>query len=249
VACADDDDIRLTTSSHSNSVQDREDPEHSPYEGSQFDDKTDCENDSLDSTSTVSAEPEAYQRPMCLDTPFSEVDSDDDYIVYNCAVCVTKAPVQEYPSCSSLRKKEDRLSQSSKDTACLSTWVTINGVRALTLFDSGSMTDSVSPDFTQVMDLRLFQLMKQVALQLGCVGSRGSINYGVHPKISFASIQEHPYYLDIVNINRYDCILGTPFMCEHNITLDFGISAIIVHGQKVLALSSKEEASLLASRR
>jgi hypothetical protein len=104
------------------------------------------------------------------------------------------------------------------------------------------MTNFVSPDFTWVADLYSFQLTKQVALQLGCVGSRGSINYSVHPKISFASIQEHPYYLDIVNINRYNCILGTPFMHKHNIMLDFGISAIIVYGQKVLALSSKEEA-------
>jgi hypothetical protein len=243
---ADDDDEHLTTSSHSNSVQDREDLKNSSYEGSQFDDKTDCENDSSDSTSTVSAEQEAYQRPMYLDTSFSEVDSDDDYIVYNCTVCISKAPVQKYLSCSSLRKKEDWLSQSSKGTACLSTWVTINSVCALTLFDSGSTTDSVSLDFTQVMDLRLFQVMKQVALQLGCVGSRGSINYGVCPNISFMSIQEHPYYLDIVNIDRYNCILSTPFMHEHNIMLDFGISAILIHSQKVLALSGKEEASLLA---
>jgi hypothetical protein len=79
--------------SHSNSVQDREDPENSPYEGSQFDDKTDRENNISDSTSTVSAKPEVYQRPMYLDTPFSKVDSDDNYIVYNRAACVTKSPV------------------------------------------------------------------------------------------------------------------------------------------------------------
>jgi hypothetical protein len=105
------------------------------------------------------------------------------------------------------------------------------------------MTDSISPDFTQVADLHLFQLMKQVVLQLGCIGS---INYGVHPTISFASIKEQPYYLDVVNINRYDCILGTPFMCKHNIGLDFGHNAIIVHNQKVLVMLGKEELSLLA---
>jgi hypothetical protein len=110
VACADDDDVRSTTLSHLNSVWDREDLEHSPHEGSQFNDKTDHENDSSDLTSTVSAQAEVYQRPMHLDTPFSEVDSNNDYIVYNHAVRVTKAPVQEYPSRSSLRKKEDRLS-------------------------------------------------------------------------------------------------------------------------------------------
>jgi hypothetical protein len=103
----DDDNVHSATLSHLNSVWDREDPENSPYEGSQFDNKTDCENDSLDLTSTVSAKPEMYQRPIRLDTLFLEVDLDDDYIVYNCIVHVTKAPGQEYPSCSSLRKKED----------------------------------------------------------------------------------------------------------------------------------------------
>jgi hypothetical protein len=89
--------------------------------------------------------------------------------------------------------------------------------------------------------------MKQVALQLGCIGSRGSINYGVYPTILLTSIKEQPYYLDIVNINRYDCILGTPFMQKHNIGLDFSNNTIIVHNHKVLAMSDKEESSLLTS--
>jgi hypothetical protein len=33
------------------------------------------------------------QRPMRLDTPFSEVDSDNDYIVYNRAVYITNTPI------------------------------------------------------------------------------------------------------------------------------------------------------------
>jgi hypothetical protein len=111
------------------------------------------------------------------------------------------------------------------------------------------MTDSLSPDFTWVADLHSFQLIKQVALQLGCIGSRGSINYGVCPTISFTSIKEQPYYLDVVNIDRYDCILSTPFMWKHNIGLDFGNNAIIVHDQKVLAMLGKEESSLLAGHR
>jgi hypothetical protein len=249
VAHTDNDDKHSTESSNSNSVHELEGQHNNPLDGSQFDNEAEREDVHSDPTSTISTEQEAYQRPMCLDTPFSEIDSDDDYIVYNRATCVTNTPIKEYPSCSSLRKKEDRPSQSSKDTACLSTWVTINGVRALTLFDSGSTTDSVSPDFTWVADLCSFQLTKQVALRLGYVGSRGSINYGVRPTISFTSIKEQPYYLDVVNIDQYDCILGTPFMRKHNIGLDFGNNAIIVHDQKVLAMSGKEESSLLAGCR
>jgi hypothetical protein len=247
VAHADDDNKHSTELSNMNGAHEMEGQAKNPLDGSQFDNETECEDIHSDSTSTASTEQEEYQRPMCLNTPFSEIDSDDDYIVYNCAARVTNTPIKEYPSHSSLRKKEDWPSHSSKDTACLSTWVTINGVRALTLFNSESMTDSVSPDFMWVADLRLFQLMKQVALQLGCVGSRGSINYGVCPTISFASIKEQPYYLDVVNIDRYDCILGTPFMQKYNIGLDFGNNAIIVYNRKVLAMLDKEESSLLAS--
>jgi predicted RNA-binding Zn-ribbon protein involved in translation (DUF1610 family) len=200
-ARTDDDDKHSTESSNLNSVCELEGQDNNSPDSSQFDNETEYEDIHSDSTSTVSTKQEAYQSPMCLDTPFSEIDSDNDYIIYNHAMCITNTPIKEYPSRSSLRKKEDQPSRSSKDTAYLSTWVTINGVQALTLFNSGSTTDSISPDFTWVIDLHLFQLMKQVALQLGCVGSRGSINYGMHPTTSFASIKEQPYYLDVVNID------------------------------------------------
>jgi hypothetical protein len=68
--------------------------------------------------------------------------------------------------------------------------------------------------------------MKQVALQLGC------INYSVHPTILFASIKKQPYYLDVVNINQYDCILGTLFMYKHNIGLDFSTNTILIKQPK-----------------
>jgi hypothetical protein len=97
-------------------------------DGSQLDDEIEHEDIHSDSTSTASIEQEAYQRPMCLNTPFSEIDSDNNYIVYNHAVCVTNTSIKDHLSHSSLRKKEDQPSHSSKDTACLSTWVTINGV-------------------------------------------------------------------------------------------------------------------------
>jgi hypothetical protein len=76
-------------------------------DGSQFDDEMECEDIHSDSTSTASTEQEEYQRPMHLNTPFSEIDSDDDYIIYNHAVCITNTPIKEHPSHSSLRKKED----------------------------------------------------------------------------------------------------------------------------------------------
>ena len=54
---------------------------------------------------------------------------------------------------------------------CLAMYVTINRVKAYTLFDSGSMADSVSPDFTWVMMLLIKILEDPVTLQLGCISS------------------------------------------------------------------------------
>ena len=43
-----------------------------------------------------------------------------------------------------------RPEQEDGEELCLTGYVTINGVKAYTLFDSGSMTDAVSPDFARV---------------------------------------------------------------------------------------------------
>jgi hypothetical protein len=97
----------LTESSNANSAREMEGQAKNSLDGSQFDNEMECEDIYSDSTSTASIKQEEYQRPMCLNTPFSEIDSDDDYIIYNCAARVTNTPIKEYLSCSSLRNKED----------------------------------------------------------------------------------------------------------------------------------------------
>ena len=41
---------------------------------------------------------------------------------------------------------------------CLAGYITINRVKAYTLFDSGSMTDSISPDFARVSNVPILRL-------------------------------------------------------------------------------------------
>ena len=76
---------------------------------------------------------------------------------------------------------------------CLAAYVTINGVKAYTLFDSGSTTDAVSPDFTRVANLPVKQLVKPVTLQLGCSGSQSKVNFATESHIEFASIAINTY--------------------------------------------------------
>jgi hypothetical protein len=97
------------------------------------------------------------------------------------------------------------------ETLCLAAFIEINGTKAYASFDSGSMTDAVSPDFTQVVKLAAKELVKPVTLQLGCFGSRSKINFGTETLIVFGTISANTY-LDIANLDKYDAILGTPFL-------------------------------------
>ena len=123
---------------------------------------------------------------------------------------------------------------------CLAAYVKINGVKAYTLFDSGSTTDSISPDFTRVAQIPVKTLEDPVTLQLGCVGSRSKINYGTEVDLKFASVTNSTY-LDVANLDKYDSILGTPFLRRHGISLDFESQEIVIRGKlRIPALSEGE---------
>ncbi|KAF9780820.1 hypothetical protein BJ322DRAFT_1010812 [Thelephora terrestris] len=147
-----------------------------------------------------------------------------------------------------MNSKIDRPRRSKAYESCLATYVNINGMEAFTLFDSGSSTDAISPDFARVSNTRIHTLDKPVPLQLGTVGSRASINYGVKTLVEFGNRVEEKYYLDVVNIDRYDAILGAPFMRRFGIRLDFESNLIIVSDMAIRALLPEEEATLLRSR-
>ena len=109
--------------------------------------------------------------------------------------------------------------------------MTINGVKAYTLFDSGSTTDALSPDFTRVANVPIYELEKPLTLQLGCAGSRSKIKFRTESHIEFASIAKDTY-LDVANLDKYDSILGTPFLRKHGIMLNFDHDKIIIRGKQ-----------------
>ncbi|KII83085.1 hypothetical protein PLICRDRAFT_119860, partial [Plicaturopsis crispa FD-325 SS-3] len=119
------------------------------------------------------------------------------------------------PTRTGLRPEKD-----AEKHQCLSAYVNINGCKAYALFDSGSTADTISPDFTRVARMETFVLNNPATLQMGCKGSRTKINYGTTAEISIAGTTTR-HYLDIVNVDRYDVVFGTPFMTANNIVLDF----------------------------
>ncbi len=131
---------------------------------------------------------------------------------------------------------------------CLVTYLNVNGLDALTLWDSGSTSTAMSPPFADVSKALVFRLTNPVVLQLRTVGSRSRINFGTKSNI-VSEGYTGPGYFDVVNIDKYDIIIGTPFMHEQGVVLDFEtkcvrIGTVTIPGRII----DGEEADAIARR-
>ncbi|OBZ76510.1 hypothetical protein A0H81_03761, partial [Grifola frondosa] len=107
----------------------------------------------------------------------------------------------------------------------------VNGVKAFTLFDSGCMTNSILPEVAYLMLAdRSYQH-----------------NYGARPRIVVGPV-DTVHYLDVVDIDRYDLILGTVFCNTYGMNLDFETHTIRIKGMEVPAYTTMEEAEILANQ-
>ncbi|KAF9545923.1 hypothetical protein CPC08DRAFT_649240 [Agrocybe pediades] len=127
------------------------------------------------------------------------------------------------------RKSRMRPVTRHEDKECLATYVNVAGMDAWTLWDSGSTTTGITPTFAQIADIEVDTLLDPHILQLGTIGSRSKINYGADVDISIGG-KTMTAYVDVANFDRYDMIIGTPFMRAHKVLLDFDTNRVIVNG-------------------
>ncbi len=76
----------------------------------------------------------------------------------------------------------------------------INGVEVLILWDTGSTSTAMSPNFADLFKAIVFNLTVPVTLQLGTIGSWSKINFGSNSEVEMPGYKG-PEYFDIVNIN------------------------------------------------
>ncbi|KAF8232171.1 hypothetical protein L208DRAFT_1273491, partial [Tricholoma matsutake] len=123
---------------------------------------------------------------------------------------------------TTLRKSSKKIThppRSEKDNRCFVAKMRLHELEAFILLDSGCTSDSISPEFAMSANLKAHELEEPVPLQLGTVGSRSKINFGLFTNFEIGEIK-NTHYFDVVNIDRYDAILGTVFMRKHGIVLD-----------------------------
>ena len=127
-------------------------------------------------------------------------------------------------------KKIVRPPRTEKDNRCFVAKMKLHDLEAYVLLDSGCTSDSTSPEFATSANLKVHELEEPVPLQLGTVGSRSKINFGLFSDFEIGEIKGN-HYFDVVNIDRYDVIVGTVFMRKHGIVLDFERDEVRVKGK------------------
>lgn len=195
--------------------------------------------------------PPYTSRSLESDSDDGEPMDIDDYIetedVLLFAQQIPAAPEVERSATRVVWPEGERPRYPLPDTYCLSAYVTINGLQALALFDSGSTGVSLTPDFARVARVPLITLTNPLRIQLGCVGSRSAINFGATVDVEYGPIREQ-LYVDIVNVERYDMIIGVPWLYRHDAVLDFTNRTIQIRGQPLDVLSPGEEAAAVVRR-
>ena len=121
--------------------------------------------------------------------------------------------------------------------------VKLNGVICYVLVDTGCNTNSLSPVTARIVNADKIELDEQVNLQLGTKGSRTKINYGTRVNLKVGPVNERTYF-DMVDIDRYDAILGTPFLTEHKVAMDFGQRTMAIDGVDIPVYTEMEEAEV-----
>jgi len=75
------------------------------------------------------------------------------------------------------------------------------------------------------------------------------INFGARSRVELGTVSDDDAYLDVVNIDRYNMIVGIPFLRKHGFILDFDQDILSRQGVKVPTLTSGQEDLMLAKKR
>ena len=145
---------------------------------------------------------------------------------------VNKTVEPVYDHCTRI-KNRSRPSPKRDEYRAISVIWEIGGVKAHCLIDSGCEGVMISPEFTRAAKIKTFALEKPIGIQLAVMGSKSVINYGTNTTIKSNS-EESKEHFDVVNIDYYNTILGTPFLNKFKVAIDFVKDCLTIKDKIIL---------------
>lgn len=124
--------------------------------------------------------------------------------------------------------------------------IEINGHPVRALLDSGSLGDFISSTLVDQLSVTRENLTSPLSLHLAVQGSRSKVNSRATVKLKYQEIDETRTF-DVINLNNYDVILGTPWMYQHKVCLGFNPARIVIGSDEVLPLKAGLDTKLMVS--
>ena len=124
--------------------------------------------------------------------------------------------------------------------------VEINGHPVRALLDSGSLGDFISSTLVDQLSLTRRTMETPLSLHLAVQGSRSKVNASTTVNLKYQGIDE-TRTLDIINLNNYDAILGTPWMYQHQVCLGFNPARVVIGSDSALPVKAGVDTKLMAA--
>ena len=107
----------------------------------------------------------------------------------------------------------------------------VNGQPVQALIDTGSLADFVSLMLVEQLQLEHVMLEKLLTIQLAVQGLRSKVNFGMKVHFQYQGM-DYTHYFDVINLQTYDMILGTPFLYQRQVMVGLN-SPRVALGSKV----------------
>ncbi|OJT02036.1 Retrovirus-related Pol polyprotein from transposon 17.6 [Trametes pubescens] len=124
--------------------------------------------------------------------------------------------------------------------------VQINGRPARALLDTGCMADFISTTLVDQLKLPTEVLEKQLPVQLAVQGSRSKISRCATVDFAYQDISSRRRF-DVVNLENYDIILGTPFMFQHKVALALNPARVVIGCSEPAVMEGEDVAVILSA--
>jgi len=111
--------------------------------------------------------------------------------------------------------------------------------------DSDSLSDFMSTMLANQLKLKTEILTKPLPVQLAVSGSHTKVNCSTTVQLQYQLINEQ-WHFDIMNLDGYNLILGTPFMFQHQVLIGFNPSQVVVKSAISLPLKG-DQVTMLSS--
>ena len=96
------------------------------------------------------------------------------------------------------------------------------------------------------LKVKCIPLAKPLQLQLAIHGSHSKINFCTAVEIRYQNIQERRNF-DIVNLDLYDLILGTPFIFQHAVMLGLNPTRVVIGSEESKPIQGESVATILSA--